>query len=259
MRAFDRCEFVAVAPQSGNNITTVAQHGSPRLDRSRISRYHTRSTKLSTTRFSPALSNAMVSLLPSMAVTLPLPNFRWKTRSPTAKAETVPVDLATSSPSMVSGPRRRSRAKAARRLAAHPPPCPSPSRGEGTPVARPPRPACACARVARRRARRPRRSRAVASSKLVLARTPSFAVVAGARRFRAPRLRALPAGRRVARAEMRHLVEARAAGVAVGAHARAPKPPLASFTSTCASGSSSRKRDGMLDDHRPCMRRLAAK
>ena len=36
---------------------------------------HTRSTKLSTTRFSPALSNAMVSLLPSMAVTLPLPNF----------------------------------------------------------------------------------------------------------------------------------------------------------------------------------------
>src|SRR5262245_5771031 len=36
---------------------------------------HTRSTKLSTTRFSPALSNWMVSLLPSIAVTLPLPNF----------------------------------------------------------------------------------------------------------------------------------------------------------------------------------------
>src|SRR5581483_4202014 len=31
---------------------------------------HTRSTKLSTTRFSPALSNAMVSLLPSTATTL---------------------------------------------------------------------------------------------------------------------------------------------------------------------------------------------
>ena len=36
---------------------------------------HTRSTKLSTTRFSPALSNAMVSLLPSTSTTLPLPNF----------------------------------------------------------------------------------------------------------------------------------------------------------------------------------------
>ena len=36
---------------------------------------HTRSTKESTTRFSPALSNWMVSLLPSMCVTLPLPNF----------------------------------------------------------------------------------------------------------------------------------------------------------------------------------------
>ena len=39
--------------------------------------YHTRSTKLSTTRFSPALSKRMVSLLPSTAVTLPLPNLRW--------------------------------------------------------------------------------------------------------------------------------------------------------------------------------------
>jgi hypothetical protein len=48
----------------------------------------------------------MVSLLPSIAVTLPLPNFWWKTRSPRVKAETVPVDLATSSPSMVSGRRR---------------------------------------------------------------------------------------------------------------------------------------------------------
>ena len=36
---------------------------------------HTRSTKLSTTRFSPALSNWIVSLLPSMLTTLPLPNF----------------------------------------------------------------------------------------------------------------------------------------------------------------------------------------
>ena len=66
-------------------------------------RPHTLSTKLSTTRFSPALSNLIVSLLPSTAVTLPLPNFWWKTRSPTEKEEVVPVDLATSSPSMVRG------------------------------------------------------------------------------------------------------------------------------------------------------------
>ena len=37
--------------------------------------FHTLSTKLSTTRFSPALSKAIVSLLPSTATTLPLPNF----------------------------------------------------------------------------------------------------------------------------------------------------------------------------------------
>jgi hypothetical protein len=43
----------------------------------------------------------MVSLLPSMEAMLPLPNLRWKTRSPMVKAEVVPVDLATSSPSMV--------------------------------------------------------------------------------------------------------------------------------------------------------------
>src|SRR5262245_50037259 len=72
---------------------------------------HTRSTKLSTTRFSPALSNWIVSLLPSIAVTLPLPNFWWNTRSPIEKSDTVPVDLATSSCSIVSGPERRVRAK----------------------------------------------------------------------------------------------------------------------------------------------------
>ena len=49
----------------------------------------------------------MVSLLPSTWATLPLPNFWWNTRSPARKAEVVPVDLATSSPSMVSGPRLR--------------------------------------------------------------------------------------------------------------------------------------------------------
>ena len=38
-------------------------------------RNHTRSTKLSTMRFSPAVSNCIVSLLLSIAVTLPLPNF----------------------------------------------------------------------------------------------------------------------------------------------------------------------------------------
>jgi hypothetical protein len=36
---------------------------------------HTFSTNRSTTFFSPALSNAMVSLLPSTAITFPLPNF----------------------------------------------------------------------------------------------------------------------------------------------------------------------------------------
>ena len=48
----------------------------------------------------------MVSLFPSIAATLPLPNFRWKTRSPGVKAEIVPVDFATSSPPIVSGRRR---------------------------------------------------------------------------------------------------------------------------------------------------------
>ena len=59
----------------------------------------------------------MVSLLPSTATTLPLPNFWWNTRSPTRKSETVPVDLATSSPSMVSGGREWP----LRRLAHNPP------------------------------------------------------------------------------------------------------------------------------------------
>lgn len=42
---------------------------------------HTLSTKLSTTRFSSDLSKRMVSLLPSTAVTLPLPNFWVETRA----------------------------------------------------------------------------------------------------------------------------------------------------------------------------------
>src|SRR6185437_12216583 len=46
---------------------------------------HTAVTKLSITRFWPALSKSMVSLLPSMAALLPLPNFWWNTRSPTLK------------------------------------------------------------------------------------------------------------------------------------------------------------------------------
>ena len=68
-------------------------------------RAHTFSTNKSATPFSPALSNAIVSLLPSMAVRA-LPNFWWKTRSPSVKSEIVPVDFATSSPSIVSGRRR---------------------------------------------------------------------------------------------------------------------------------------------------------
>src|SRR5262245_51945245 len=77
--------------------------------RGRGSQHHTLST-----RFSPGLSDCTTSLLPPMAV--PLPKFWWKTRSPTAKSETVPMDLATNLPSMVTGrrgllraPRRRAR------------------------------------------------------------------------------------------------------------------------------------------------------
>src|SRR5690606_13075914 len=66
-----------------------------------------RSTKLSSTILRPALSKSTVSLLPSTAATVPGPNLRWKTRSPVPKAEAVPVDLATSSPSIISGPPRR--------------------------------------------------------------------------------------------------------------------------------------------------------
>src|SRR5262245_3616995 len=92
---------------SAAQVKSFWQSETGHASRSRSTPAHTRSTKLSTTRFSPALSNWMVSLLPSMAVTLPLPNFWWKTRSPIANSETAPVDLATSSPSMVSGRRVR--------------------------------------------------------------------------------------------------------------------------------------------------------
>ena len=50
---------------------------------------HTALTNPSSTFFWPARSKSMVSLLPSMAAMLPLPNFWWKTRSPTAKGEGV--------------------------------------------------------------------------------------------------------------------------------------------------------------------------
>ena len=64
--------------------------------------FHTAATNPSSTRFWPALSKSMVSLLPSMAEMLPLPNFWWKTRSPTLKADGLSAtDLATNSPSMV--------------------------------------------------------------------------------------------------------------------------------------------------------------
>src|SRR4249920_1071471 len=109
----------------------------------------------------------MVSLLPSMAVTLPLPNFWWKTRSPRVKAETVPVDLAMSSPSMVSGRRR---------------------------VAAPGR-------------RGPSPDRLAVVGKAVAAVVGFF------------RLRALPAGLAVVRAERRRGVEARGAVAAITAEA----------------------------------------
>ena len=181
-------------------------------------------TKLSTTRFSPALSNWMVSLLPSTAVTLPLPNFWWNTRSPIAKAETVPVDLATSSPSMVSG--RRGAAAAVDALPT------LPLRGRG-----------------RRGAGRDRRRR--------IARHVVEAVVVEAVAPVLVPLRALPAGRAVARAEMRS--SRRSARRRCCRSRMPPKPPFDSVTSTWASGNSSRKREGMFDVHSPCMRRLVAK
>ena len=203
----------------------------------------------------------MVSLLPSMAVTLPLPNFRWKTRSPSAKSETVPVDLATSSPSMVSGRRR------ARAAATDPRATASPGRASAAdlPLAGGGERAPACGRASPRRSRAGRRrSRRRVVAIVVVRSSPRAvaAVEAAAVAAAAPRaslcLRALPAGRAVARAEMRHVVEARGADIAVAAHP-APKPPLLSVTSTSASGSSSRKREGMFDCHSPCMRRLVAK
>ena len=65
-----RTTFQHDARRQGDGTITIFDNGN--VMRHRL---HTRSTKLSTTRFSPALSNWMVSLLPSMAVTLPLPNF----------------------------------------------------------------------------------------------------------------------------------------------------------------------------------------
>ena len=79
-----RCHSLeSVLPKAANNITAVAKHVSPSIGaflasahgRDEAEEVHTRSTNESTTRFSPARSNAMVSLLPSTTVTLPLPNF----------------------------------------------------------------------------------------------------------------------------------------------------------------------------------------
>src|ERR1700688_153407 len=66
---------------------------------------YARSTRLSTTFLSKAFSNAMVSLLPSIFTTWASPNFWWNTRSSSENSELVPVDFATSSPSIVIGPR----------------------------------------------------------------------------------------------------------------------------------------------------------
>ena len=70
--------------------------------RYRWGRLYTPVTNPSSTFFWPARSKSMVSLLPSMEAMLPLPNFWWKTRSPTLKGEGLSAtDFATSSPSMV--------------------------------------------------------------------------------------------------------------------------------------------------------------
>src|SRR5688572_8603152 len=99
-------------------ILAVRVGGGPPLD-TVAPGVHAASTKLSTTRFWPALSNSTVSLLPSTAATVPGPNFWWKTRSPREKRASPPMTLlAMSSPSMVSGWREtRLRGSAASRLA----------------------------------------------------------------------------------------------------------------------------------------------
>src|SRR4051812_992958 len=74
--AADESRCLAVADESVV-FNLPPRHLRSRLFRKlRFSRLQTRSTKLSTTRFSPALSNWMTSLLPSTATTLPLPNLR---------------------------------------------------------------------------------------------------------------------------------------------------------------------------------------
>ena len=83
VRAAHRYFLESILAKSADDITAVAEHVSPRTRLSDLSmtaergsrKPHILSTKLSTTRFSPALSNAIVSLLPSTATTLPLPNF----------------------------------------------------------------------------------------------------------------------------------------------------------------------------------------
>ena len=165
----------------------------------------------------------LTSLLPSMAMTLPLPNFWWNTRSPMAKSETRAGGSGDQLAFDGDGGAAGASAVAARARPSFPL-----RRDE---VAR-----AAC------------RNRSASSSEYLPADRPSNPPPPGVA------LRALPAGRAVARAEMRHLVEARGAGVAVP-----PKPPFGSVTSTLASGSSSRKREGTFEVHIPCMRRLVAK
>ena len=186
---------------------------------------HTRSTKLSTTRFSPALSNAMVSLLPSTATTLPLPNFMVEHAVADGevgdRAGRFRDELALDGERAAAALRRRFR---------------RPARGRRR-------------RLSHRGARRGHRCRRRSPACVFLeARRRAAALVA--------RLRALPAGRAVARAEGGHLVEARGAVCRLPCRRSRPWPRS---PRRAASGSSSRKREGMLDDHSPCMRRLEAK
>ena len=136
------------------------------------------------------------------------------------------MDLATSSPSMVSGRRARVRP---RRAAAH-----SPVRGRG-------RGASSVPIVARR-------------VFVGVFGESAFVAEAAAEPAAAARLRALPARRAVARAEMGHLVETRSAGVAVAGEAALGFRDL-----DIAFRQLIEETRRHVDDHRPCMRRLAAK
>jgi len=79
MRASDANKCPSFLLKAANDVAAIGQHEVPppnhmtegQVRLAVLSERYTRSTKLSTTFFSPAFSNAMVSLLPSIFTTLP--------------------------------------------------------------------------------------------------------------------------------------------------------------------------------------------